>query len=168
MPERKAEGNADIGELSLLTYCGSRGATERRSEEVTEPPKHHERDRIIPVARTPSRNREKPSCSSVRMPDNVSDSLLKHAAACAFIELEGVNNKEVTMINRVLVALVVGLAAASFASPSFAQDMAKRDAAVAKCSAEAQQRVPNQETADQVANRTEAYAECMKKAGFTP
>jgi hypothetical protein len=73
------------------------------------------------------------------------------------------------MINRTLVVLALGLAAVSLASPSFAQqDMAKRDAAVAKCSAEAQKKVPNQETADQVANRSAAYAECMKTAGFSP
>lgn len=72
------------------------------------------------------------------------------------------------MINRVLVALVVGLAAAYLASPSLAQDMAKRDAAVAKCNAEAQKKVPTQETADAVARRMAAYEECMKTTGFAP
>ena len=72
------------------------------------------------------------------------------------------------MINKALVALVVGLAVASFASPSLAQDMAKRDAAVAKCNAEAQKKVPTQETADAVGRRMAAYEECMKTAGFAP
>jgi hypothetical protein len=72
------------------------------------------------------------------------------------------------MVSKVLAALALSLTVTWFVSPSSAQDMAKRDAAVAKCSAEAQKKVPNQETADQVANRTEAYAECMKKAGFAP
>ena len=72
------------------------------------------------------------------------------------------------MFNKVVVALVVGLAAASFASASMAQDMAKRDAAVAKCNAEAQKKVPTQETADAVSRRMEAYQECMKTAGFAP
>jgi hypothetical protein len=74
------------------------------------------------------------------------------------------------MINKVLSVLVVGLAAASFASPSLAQDqsMAKRDAAVAKCTAEAQKKVPTQETADAVGRRMEAYQECMKTTGFPP
>jgi hypothetical protein len=72
------------------------------------------------------------------------------------------------MVNRVIAALALGLAAASFASPSSAQDMAKRDAAVQKCSADAQKKVPSQQTADQVASRSAAYAECMKSAGFTP
>ena len=72
------------------------------------------------------------------------------------------------MINKVVVALVVGLAAASFASASVAQDMAKRDAAVAKCTAEAQKKVPNQQTADDTERRTAAYSECMKTAGFAP
>jgi hypothetical protein len=75
---------------------------------------------------------------------------------------------EVMMINRISAALALGLFAASFISPSSAQDMAKRDAAVAKCSAEAQKKVPNQQTADQVASRTAAYSECMKAAGFAP
>ena len=74
------------------------------------------------------------------------------------------------MINKVFSILVVGLAAASFASPSFAQDqdMAKRDAAVAKCNAEAQRKVPNQETSDDVDRRMSAYQECMKTTGFPP
>jgi hypothetical protein len=72
------------------------------------------------------------------------------------------------MINRVVVVPVVGLTAASFASSSFAQDMAKRDAAVAKCNAEAQKKVPTQETADAVGRRMAAYEECMRAAGFTP
>jgi hypothetical protein len=85
------------------------------------------------------------------------------------IKLEGINNdRKVVMTSKVLVALGIGLAAASFASPSFAQDMAKRDAAVAKCNAQADKKVPNQQTADQVASRSEAYAECMKTAGFAP
>jgi hypothetical protein len=73
-----------------------------------------------------------------------------------------------TTANRLIVAFVVGLSSAAFASASLAQDMAKRDAAVAKCSAEAQKKVPNQQTADDVARRTEAYQECMKTAGFAP
>ncbi len=72
------------------------------------------------------------------------------------------------MANKVLVALVVGLAAASFASASVAQDMAKRDAAVAKCNAEADKQVPKQETADAVGRRMDAYQSCMKTAGFAP
>jgi len=72
------------------------------------------------------------------------------------------------MRSKVLVALVIGLAAASVASPSFAQDMAKRDAAVAKCNAVADKKVPTQQTADQVTSRGAAYAECMKAEGFTP
>ena len=72
------------------------------------------------------------------------------------------------MINRVVVAFVVAFAAASFVSPSLAQDMAKRDAAVAKCNVVADKKVPSQQTADQVTNRGAAYAECMKAEGFAP
>jgi hypothetical protein len=70
--------------------------------------------------------------------------------------------------NRLIVAFAVGLSAAAFASPSLAQDMAKRDAAVAKCNAEAQKKVPTQETADAVGRRMEAYQECMRTEGFAP
>jgi hypothetical protein len=72
------------------------------------------------------------------------------------------------MINRTLAALAVGLAATFLVSPSVAQDMAKRDAAVAKCTAEAQKKIPTQETADSVQRRMEAYQECMKTTGFAP
>jgi hypothetical protein len=72
------------------------------------------------------------------------------------------------MISRYFIALALGLAAASFASSSYAQDMAKRDAAVAKCNAEAQKKVPSQQTADDVGRRTAAYEECMRTAGFAP
>jgi hypothetical protein len=72
------------------------------------------------------------------------------------------------VVNRIIAVVALGLAAAFLASPSSAQDMAKRDAAVAKCSAEAQKKVPNQETADQVANRSAAYEECMRAAGYAP
>ena len=72
------------------------------------------------------------------------------------------------MVNRVFAALVLGLGVASFVSPSLAQDMAKRDAAVQKCNAEAQKKVPNQETNDDVGRRMSAYEECMRTAGFAP
>jgi len=72
------------------------------------------------------------------------------------------------MVNRAFAALALGLGVASFVSPSFAQDMEKRDAAVAKCNAEAQKKVPNQETNDDVERRMSAYQECMKTTGFPP
>jgi hypothetical protein len=81
---------------------------------------------------------------------------------------KGSPTREIIMVNKILTALVLGLAVTSFVSPSSAQDMAKRDAAVAKCTAQAQKKVPNQETADQVANRSAAYAECMRAEGFAP
>jgi hypothetical protein len=73
-----------------------------------------------------------------------------------------------TNANRLVVVFIAGLSAATFASASMAQDMAKRDAAVTMCSAEADKKVPSQQTADQVTSRGQAYAECMKKAGFAP
>jgi hypothetical protein len=76
--------------------------------------------------------------------------------------------QEAIVINKVLTVLALVLAVASFATPSSAQDMAKRDAAVAKCNAEAQKKVPTQETADAVGRRMAAYEECMKAAGFAP
>ena len=63
-------------------------------------------------------------------------------------------------------ALLIGISIASFASQVFAQD-AQRDAAIAKCIAEAHKQFP-QESLQLQGDRIAAYKACMTREGQRP
>ena len=65
---------------------------------------------------------------------------------------------------KLVIALLLGLSTAGFASQAMAQSDAKRDAAMQKCLDTAGQIVG--ETQQQA--RASAYKACMTKAGFKP
>jgi hypothetical protein len=69
--------------------------------------------------------------------------------------------------NATLVALVIGLSAAAFASQALAQDAA-RDAAIHKCVNQAQKEWPNAGDDTTMRNRTAVYLACMSAAGQRP
>ena len=68
---------------------------------------------------------------------------------------------------KTFLALLVGLSVTVFAAQAFAQDTAQRDAAIAKCVAEAHKQFPG-ESQDTQSDRTAAYKACMTKAGQRP
>jgi hypothetical protein len=70
--------------------------------------------------------------------------------------------------NKLFVALALGLSAAAFGTQAAAeQSQAARDAAIHRCSVQAQRQNPGTAAAEDQA-RTEAYMACMRAAGFTP
>ena len=69
--------------------------------------------------------------------------------------------------NKQIVALALGLSVALVAMQASAQNMTKRDAAISKCSQQAQSQYPDNSITNQ-SSRAAVYKACMKSMGQRP